>query len=118
MKSQRFHIIIDVSHVENSILNDAEAIKNFLGGLPAQIGMSVLYGPIVVNGIPENPGVTGFVIIDYSHISLHSFTKYNEALVDIFSCKPYDQEVAKKLALDFFKISEKDARIKVVYWGE
>lgn len=117
MQQKRYHLILDLSGVATDILNDAEGLTQFLKTLPSAIDMHVLKGPEVAVGIPENPGISGFVIIDFSHISIHTFTKYNEALVDIFSCKPFDQESAKKAVLDYFKIPESQARIKEVWWG-
>ena len=117
MQQQRYHLILDLENVSDEILNDVEGLKAFLKKLPGTIDMHVLKGPEVVVGIPENPGITGFVIIDFSHISCHTFTKYGEALVDIFSCKPFKQEAATEAVLKYFKISEKDARIKEVFWG-
>lgn len=56
--------------------------------------MNILAGPIVVEGVPQNPGWTGVVIIDKSHISIHTFDKGNLVSIDVFSCKPFDAEQA------------------------
>lgn len=116
MAAARYHIIIDINNVSNDILNDKNGIDNFLKAFPSTIGMHILHGPVVIEGVPQNPGVTGFVIIDYSHISMHTFTKFNQVLVDIFSCKPYDQQVAKQQVLEHFKVTESDAKIQQVSW--
>lgn len=114
---QRYHIILDITEVKNEYLVDAEGIKNLLNTLPSKIGMSILHEPVVVEGIPENPGITGFVIIDFSHISIHTFTKKGLAMVDIFSCKPYDKSIAIDYVLQFFHTDKSHATIKEVFWG-
>lgn len=116
MKTGRYHIIIDVANVDNQILVDESGLKNFIIDLVAKIDMHVLYGPVVVTGIPENPGLSGFTIIDFSHISCHTFTSASEAQVDIFSCKPYDQAKAIQTVLDYFKIPRSAARFQQVCW--
>ncbi|KKS14168.1 MAG: S-adenosylmethionine decarboxylase proenzyme [Candidatus Daviesbacteria bacterium GW2011_GWB1_41_5] len=117
MTAQRYHILIDVAGVSKEVLSEREGLEKFLNDLPGIIGMHVLKGPVIAEGIPENPGLSGFVIIDYSHISIHTFTNSDEALVDIFSCKPYEQDVAKKAVLDYFRIDDAAARIQQVSWG-
>lgn len=114
---QRYHIIIDAVPVSNDRLIDKEGITEFLNTLPGKIGMKILVPPTVVEGIPENPGVTGFVVIDFSHISVHTFTEKSLAMVDIFSCKAYEQEDAIQAVLEFFKVEKKDTTIKEVWWG-
>src|SRR3990167_4589849 len=104
MQTKRYHLLIDVRGASPKILNDEKGLEDFLRSLPGLIHMSILYGPVVKMGIPENPGLSGFVIIDYSHISIHTFTKYSEALVDIFSCKPYDQDEAVNAVLGHFNV--------------
>lgn len=92
-------------------------LRKFLNELPGVINMHVLSKPKVARGIPENPGLSGFVIIDYSHISIHTFTAKDEALVDIFSCKPYEQEDAVNAVVNHFHSSPSSANIQVVSWG-
>lgn len=116
MKTGRYHIIIDLQNIPDDKANDSNGLREFLNNFPAKIGMSVLNGPHVVKGIPENPGLTGVVLIDFSHISVHTFTKHNEALVDIFSCKPYAKEVALGEVLNYFQVSESSGRIQEVNW--
>ena len=118
MAAGRYHIIIHANNVENKSLTDKEGLSVFLNTLPGKIGMSVLHPPVVVEGIPENPGLSGFVIIDFSHISIHTFTQYKQALIDIFSCKPYRQEDAVQSVLDYFKILRESAMVEKVYWGK
>lgn len=117
MPAGRFHIIIDILDITSEErLNHKQGLHQFLLKLPGLIGMSVLDGPLVTNGIPENPGLSGFVLIDFSHISIHTFTEYNQALVDIFSCKPFDQNKAKEAVLDYFQVSKPSASILQVSW--
>lgn len=117
MKQKRYHIIIDVSKGDEQRLNDKNELATFLKELPGVIGMHVLKGPVIAQGIPQNPGLSGFVIIDFSHISIHTFTAFGEALVDIFSCKPFDQQKAIKKTTSYFKVKVSSCRIKEVYWG-
>lgn len=116
MVTKRYHVIIDVGRVEGKILNDKRGLKTFLKTLPGIIDMHLLTQPVVVSGIPENPGLSGFVIIDYSHISIHTFTNHNEALVDIFSCKPFQQEKAVEKVISYFQIPLQNASIQQVRW--
>lgn len=116
MNSKRYHVIYDISSVSQNIA-DKKAISNFLVDLIAKVKMSVLSGPHVVDGIPQNPGITAIVVIDFSHISVHTFTQYNEALVDIFSCKEFDRTIAKKFCQEFFGVDDSSTRQKEVWWG-
>lgn len=117
MAAKRFHIIIDASNVSNELLIDTVGMGVFLNRLPGLIGMSILKGPEVVVGTPDNPGITGFVVINFSHISVHTFTDYGQALVDIFSCREFDRSVAIKAVLEYFKVEESSAKIQEVNWA-
>jgi S-adenosylmethionine decarboxylase len=81
------HLLVD--GVMEECINKQQG-KEILEKLPEKIGMKILNGPHVVEGNPENPGWTGFVIIDKSHIAIHTFTENNTISVDIFSCKPFN----------------------------
>lgn len=116
MKRGRYHIIIDMENVTGSIHQDKARLEQFLNELPGEIGMTVLYGPAVVEGIPINPGLTGFVIIEFSHISIHTFSESSQVLVDIFSCKEFDQEDAIAATLDYCQADRSQVKIQTVSW--
>jgi len=84
------HLIID-GILHHSV--DEEVGRRILSELPTLIGMKILAGPYVVEGVPENPGWTGFTIIDKSHISIHTFYEGNKVSVDVFSCKTFDEGI-------------------------
>jgi len=71
-------------------------VRSLLSEMPAAIGMHVLDGPHVVKGDAHNPGWTGFVIIDTSHISMHTFDEGMKVSMDAFSCRPFDKDYALK----------------------
>ena len=116
MQQPRFHIICDLSGCNGNI-SDPAKVREFLEGLVKKVDMSILEGPIITEGQPDNPGVTGLVIIDFSHISCHTFTKYNEALIDIFSCKFFERNPVVDYCCEFFGADRQNARIKEVWWG-
>jgi len=84
-----YHLILD-----GVLLRDLERgeVEQVLSILPPEIDMQILKGPIIVEGLPGNPGWTGFVIIDKSHIAIHTFKKGNKVSVDVFSCKPFRKD--------------------------
>ncbi|HIH88557.1 TPA: hypothetical protein HA344_05030 [Candidatus Bathyarchaeota archaeon] len=73
-----------------------ETVDAILRELPSRIGMKILAGPVVVAGHPINPGWTGFVVIDKSHIAIHTFTEGNRISIDVYSCQPFDADEVER----------------------
>lgn len=103
---KRYHIILDASDVETRYLDNKEYIENLLRDICNLIGMKILHGPVVVDGIEENPGISGFCIIDFSHISIHTFTETNTFCIDVFSCKPFDYLKVRDYLSEKFNIAQ------------
>jgi S-adenosylmethionine decarboxylase len=97
------HLIIDGA-MENRL--GSEALVRLLNELPEKIDMHLLADPVVVRGVHENPGWTGFAIIDKSHIAVHMFDNSGLASVDIFSCKPFDAEGALRYVIDLLGLTK------------
>ena len=101
------HLMVDGVYSEPV---DRDTVERILRELPSLIGMSILSGPYVVEGVPENPGWTGFVIIDKSHISVHTFTETDTVSIDVYSCKPFDSEKAVAYLKDVISFKEVSTR--------
>jgi S-adenosylmethionine decarboxylase len=115
MQSPRYHVIFDLERCRNTIA-DEETLKRFIEETVAAIGMHVLAGPVVCEGVPENPGLSAFAVLDYSHASIHTFTRHNEAMIDVFSCKPFDREVVRKQCVAYFASPSTVMRARTVWW--
>lgn len=102
------HLIIDGA-MKN--LTGSEALVQLLNELPTKIDMHILAGPVVVRGVPENPGWTGFAIIDKSHIAVHTFDDSGLASVDVFSCRPFDADGALRYVIDLLGLSKVKWRV-------
>lgn len=70
-------------------------LENWFREMVDLVGMNILVEPKAVwCDTPGNEGVTGAVIIDTSHMSLHQWiceTPYYQ--FDLYSCKDYNKEV-------------------------
>ena len=91
-------------------LASVEAVTNFLDTLPAEIGMTKIMPPYVFKydggDKPEDWGVSGFVIIAESHISIHTFPEKGYFSIDIFSCKEFDIPAALEIIKSFFSTED------------
>lgn len=89
------HLILDLYECNEKKISSEEFISNFLERIVKEIKMRKVSGPHVFL-IPPNPktfdkgGISGYVLIAESHITIHTFTKQRFASVDIFSCKEFD----------------------------
>lgn len=100
------HLMVDGYNGNFEALASVEAIANFLDTLPAEIGMTKIMPPYVFKydggDKPEDWGVSGFVIIAESHISIHTFPEKGYFSIDIFSCKDFDIPAALEIIKSFF----------------
>jgi S-adenosylmethionine decarboxylase len=103
--SKRFHLILDAVEVKDKYLANKKFLVLFLKEAVRLVNMNILYGPIVAEGVPENPGLSAFCIIDYSHISIHTFTESNELYLDVFSCKPFNFLKLEKYMIEKFNLN-------------
>ncbi|HIE59551.1 MAG TPA: adenosylmethionine decarboxylase [Persephonella sp.] len=108
------HLMVDGYNASYEKLASVEAITNFLDMLPAQIEMTKIMPPYVFKydggDKPEDWGVSGFVIIAESHISIHTFPEKKYFSIDIFSCKEFDIEKALNIIKEYFETEDLEVR--------
>lgn len=108
------HLIVDGYDCTVPGLGDVGHVYRFLDVAPSEIGMTKIMPPYVFhyNGgkIKEDHGVSGFVLIAESHISIHTYPVKKYLSVDIFSCKDFDHDRAIRLIVDFFGVRRYDEK--------
>lgn len=88
------HLTLDLYGCNKEKLNDFNFIYSFLNELPHLLGVHKFSDPQVTIIPPQSNsfdkgGLTGFVILVESHITIHTFPADEFASVDIFSCKDF-----------------------------
>lgn len=93
-----YHLMLDCAGCNDNI-KDKQAIYTFVKDLVNQIDMIAHGEPIIEFLLPGEPneGYSLMQLITTSNICAHFIDGNNTAYFDIFSCKPFDIEVAKKV---------------------
>ena len=108
------HLTIDGYGGDRELLSSERLVRELLNTFPGEINMTKISEPLVFeySGVkPEDWGVTGFVIIAESHISVHTFPEYGYVWVDIFSCKEFEAPSALDRIVDTFGLTHVTERI-------
>ena len=108
------HLMLDGYGCNRERLEDISLIYNFLSEYPAQIKMTKIMPPYVFRYDAENPqdwGISGFVLIAESHISIHTFPEKNYFSLDIFSCKNFDSEQAISYVSNLFATEKSEIKL-------
>lgn len=103
------HLIIDGYEGKPQRLQDLEFIYGLLDEYPGRIGMRKIMPPYVfryADSKPEDWGVSGFVLIAESHISLHTFPDKGYINIDIFSCKEFDAALVVEHMKEYFSLGK------------
>lgn len=99
------HLMLDMHKCDRKRLVNLDEMYNLLRDLPGKVGMTRITNPKVMkyqDKWSETEGITGFVILAESHISLHTFPDDDFVFVDIFSCRNFDYEATKNYLIKFF----------------
>ena len=106
------HLVIDGYGGDSDSLGNEELIYEFLGDYPDRIGMTRISPPQVYTYRGQKPtdwGLSGFVLIAESHITVHTFPERGYVNIDIFSCKQFDASAALHAVKRMFVLSEVDS---------
>jgi S-adenosylmethionine decarboxylase len=110
------HLMLELYGCKREILTDEPLIRRVLDEYPARVGMEKV-SPVHLYDIetsnPLDSGMSGFVIIAQSHISLHAWPEYGEVDIDICSCKEFNQEDAIAFAKEMFQTDDVESHFVV-----
>ncbi len=101
------HLLIDGSFGDIDKMYNQEALTSFLKEYPSTLGMNIIHGPVVLPYSAPDPldsGISGFVVIAESHISVHTFPERDYINIDIFSCRSFDSDKAIRDIKTFFSL--------------
>jgi S-adenosylmethionine/arginine decarboxylase-like enzyme len=100
------HLFLDIRGYKGA--TDLDTVFTLFEGLPARLGMTPIMRPYVIKGRSPTGRrvVSAMTMIAESHVALHIFPEEKQACFDIFSCRPFDQEMVLNELLDTFKGEE------------
>lgn len=98
------HWIFDGQGVPAARLEEAP-LRRALDELPALLGLSKVCPPQTFHhGEHGQRTVAGIVLLSESHFSLHAFPAQGLVHGDLFSCKRFDVDVARRFLRQFFSL--------------
>src|SRR3989338_3754121 len=109
------HIAIDASGCNKRKLMSVALVYDILNKLPERIGMTKMTLPYVVKWLDKfahgKEGVSGFVMIAESHISIHTFPDQDYVFMDIFSCRNFNAEEAIDYLVNAFEAKKHKSNV-------
>ena len=111
------HLMFDAYECDVEVLNDANRLYDLLDNLVKELEMKPMIKPYIVktpgNDKRDPGGWSGFIMIEESHISFHTFVKRRFVTVDIYTCKTFDTDLATKRLKEFFKTDKAETIVEV-----
>ncbi len=101
------HLMLDGYGCDRSKLESEAFVYRFLDEFPDDIGMTKIMQPSVLKydgASLDGCGISGFVLIAESHVSIHTFPATGYVSIDIFSCKSFNLEAAEREIVRRFDI--------------
>ena len=94
---------IDLHGCDRGRLEDPETIRRFIPAVIDAIGMRP-HGPLMLDrfGDGELEGWSAMQFIETSSITVHADEACGRCFVDVFSCRPFDADLAASVAVRHF----------------
>jgi S-adenosylmethionine decarboxylase len=103
------HLMLELYGCNREVLTNEPLLRRVLDEYPGRVDMEKV-SPVHLYDIetsnPLDAGMSGFVVIAQSHISMHAWPEYGEVDIDICSCKEFSQEDAIAFAKEVFQTED------------
>ena len=111
-----WHLTLDGYGGEPRRLGDPEVVRAWLDALPDELGMTKLIEPCLIEvgaRTEKDPGgVTGFVLIAQSHLSVHTFPRRGFVSADVFTCQDHlEHERIRQSVIETFKLGDLESNL-------
>src|SRR5438445_3741778 len=110
------HLMLELYGCNRQLLENESLLRRVLDEYPTRVDMEKV-SPVHLYDIetsnPLDAGMSGFVVIAQSHISMHAWPEYGEVDIDICSCKDFSQEDAIAFAKEMFQTTDVEAHYVV-----
>ena len=101
-----YHLLCDCKSGDIAAITSVSTVQAFVDELVDAIDM-VAYGNTLIEHFathdPDKAGISFCQLIETSNITGHFVDKNGNFYIDVFSCKPYDIEVAQNIIKKYFK---------------
>lgn len=94
MKTRARHLLVEYEGCDAAVLDDLERVAALMAEAVRAAGATAVasvFQPF------EPQGVTGVIVIEESHLSIHTWPEYGYAAVDFFTCGDCVPEAAKEV---------------------
>lgn len=111
-----FHLMMELYRCDRDLLSDESHVRRALDEYPGRIGMekvSPVHLYYIDTSNPLDAGLSGFVVIAQSHVSLHAWPEYGEVDIDICSCQEFSREDAIVFAKELFQTEDVESHFMV-----
>ncbi|WP_340198901.1 adenosylmethionine decarboxylase [Ascidiimonas sp. W6] len=95
-----YHYIWDIHGCDEATISFTPFIDGLLHEIIDELNLSKVQSAFKQF---QPVGVTGFILLEESHISIHTWPEHKFAAIDIFSCKPIEISKLKTYLLDKFR---------------
>ena len=107
-------LTLDGYAANRKLCGDVEHLYNLLMEFPAHIGMRRVGFPHIIKITEQGiRGLSGFVFIMESHISIHTYEERGFVTVDVYSCKSFEEQKTVKYIISAFDIQAFESNISV-----
>lgn len=100
-----YHLMLDCSGCDHTRITSREAIYNFTKELIKRIDMVAFGEPVIEHFATHDPQKAGFSmvqLIETSNIAAHFVDRDNTMYLDVFSCKPFSNDVIVATVKEYF----------------
>ena len=110
------HLMLELYGCDRELLSNESLVRRVLDEYPSHVDMEKV-SPVHLYQIetsnPLDDGLSGFVVIAQSHISVHAWPEYGEVDIDICSCKEFSEEDAIAFAKEMFQTEDVESHFVV-----
>ena len=105
-----YHMIMDCYECDRNALDSVEVCYKYLDKITEVMKVHQQSPPFVVYTdpvkYPDKAGISGWIPIVESGVSIHTLTPAAFASIDVYSCKKYNVEKVREFTRNIFKPAE------------
>jgi S-adenosylmethionine decarboxylase proenzyme len=83
MKTLGRHLLVEFYQCENRVISDVRKIEEIMVGAAKHAKATIV--DVVFHNFNPN-GISGVIVIQESHLAIHTWPEFNFASVDIYTC--------------------------------